>query len=74
MFSCQECGKGFKTARAAARAVNVGCPKCGGVDIDLAPVRKCPCGWRTVNRTCPYCGRKVEAVEQMLDEQMSTFK
>ena len=35
MFACQECGRKFKTARAAERASRNGCPKCGGVDIDL---------------------------------------
>ncbi|HXG08380.1 MAG TPA: hypothetical protein VNK04_01180 [Gemmataceae bacterium] len=38
MFACMECGKRFKSAKAARRAANDGCPKCGGVDIDLAPV------------------------------------
>lgn len=35
MFKCQECGRKFKTAKAAQRASNNGCPGCGGVDIDL---------------------------------------
>lgn len=35
MYACQECGKKFKTTKAAERASNNGCPKCGGVDIDL---------------------------------------
>lgn len=34
MFSCLECGRRFKTAAAAERAADLGCPKCGGVDID----------------------------------------
>ena len=34
-FSCQECGKKFRTLKAAERASSVGCPKCGGVDVDL---------------------------------------
>lgn len=34
-FGCLECGKKFRTAGAAERAANNGCPKCGGVDIDL---------------------------------------
>lgn len=37
MFWCQECGKKFKSVRAAERAADVGCPKCGGVDVDLDP-------------------------------------
>lgn len=37
MFKCLECDKVFKTVAAAERAADVGCPKCGGVDIDLAP-------------------------------------
>lgn len=37
MFRCQECGKRFKSTAAAERAANVGCPKCGGVDVDLDP-------------------------------------
>jgi hypothetical protein len=36
MFKCLECGRKFKTARAAERAASNGCPGCGGVDIDLA--------------------------------------
>lgn len=35
MFCCLECGHKFKTTKAAERAVNNGCPGCGGVDIDL---------------------------------------
>lgn len=35
MFACQECGKKFRTVSAAERASNDGCPKCGGVDVDL---------------------------------------
>lgn len=35
-FECLECGKQFRTVRSAERAANEGCPKCGGVDIDLA--------------------------------------
>lgn len=36
LFVCLECGRKFSTAKAAERAVDEGCPKCGGVDIDLA--------------------------------------
>lgn len=36
MWKCQECGRRFRTAKAAERASNNGCPGCGGVDIDLA--------------------------------------
>jgi predicted nucleic acid-binding Zn-ribbon protein len=35
MFVCLECGKKLRTARAAEKASYNGCPKCGGVDIDL---------------------------------------
>jgi DNA-directed RNA polymerase subunit RPC12/RpoP len=35
MFKCYECGRKFKTAKAAEKASMNGCPKCGGVDIDL---------------------------------------
>ena len=37
-WRCQECGRVFKTARAAERAMNGdhGCPGCGGSDIDVA--------------------------------------
>jgi len=38
-FACMECGKRFRTIAAAERASSIGCPKCGGVDIDLAPTR-----------------------------------
>ena len=34
-FKCYECGRQFKTVKAAERAADRGCPKCGGVDIDL---------------------------------------
>jgi predicted nucleic acid-binding Zn-ribbon protein len=39
-FACMECGRKFKTVKAAERASNDGCPGCGGVDIDIdvAPV------------------------------------
>jgi hypothetical protein len=37
MFRCQECGRKFKTARAAEKASFDGCPKCGGCDIDTDP-------------------------------------
>ena len=36
-YECQECGRGF-TAKAAERASLNGCPKCGSVDVDLAPI------------------------------------
>ena len=35
IFECLECGRKFKTRRTAERAADVGCPKCGGVDIDI---------------------------------------
>ena len=35
MFKCLECGRKFRTTKAAERAANDGCPNCGGVDIDL---------------------------------------
>jgi hypothetical protein len=35
MFKCQECGRRFRTERAAWKASMEGCPGCGGVDIDL---------------------------------------
>lgn len=34
-FACMECGRRFRTARAAERAANEGCPNCGGTDVDL---------------------------------------
>ena len=34
-FECQECHKKM-TLKQAERAASVGCPNCGGVDIDLA--------------------------------------
>lgn len=37
MFACMECGRKFSTTKAAQNASNNGCPKCGGVDIDLDP-------------------------------------
>lgn len=35
-YKCLECGRRFKTATAAERAMSEGCPGCGGSDIDLA--------------------------------------
>ena len=35
-FECLECGKKFRTLKAAVRAQNKGCPKCGSTDVDLA--------------------------------------
>ncbi len=35
LFECLECRRGFATVKAAERAVSIGCPKCGGSDIDL---------------------------------------
>jgi predicted nucleic acid-binding Zn-ribbon protein len=35
MFICLECGRKFRTANAAYKASLNGCPKCGGVDIDI---------------------------------------
>ena len=39
MYMCQECGRKFRTVRAAERAAfgSRGCPGCGGSVIDLAP-------------------------------------
>ena len=36
MFECRECGKKFKTTKAAEKAMWNGCPKCNGSDIDIA--------------------------------------
>jgi predicted nucleic acid-binding Zn-ribbon protein len=35
MYACLECGRKFRTTKAAEKAVNDGCPGCGGSDIDL---------------------------------------
>jgi predicted nucleic acid-binding Zn-ribbon protein len=35
MFKCLECGRKFRTTKAAYRASLHGCPGCGGVDVDL---------------------------------------
>lgn len=34
-WQCQECGK-LMTLKAAQRAMESGCSKCGGSDVDLA--------------------------------------
>ena len=34
-FKCLECGRKFRSGRAAESAAMNGCPGCGGVDIDL---------------------------------------
>lgn len=36
LFACMECGKKFYSVKSAEKAAWDGCPKCGGVDIDLA--------------------------------------
>jgi hypothetical protein len=36
LFKCVECGRRFRTVSAAERAVDEGCPRCGGSDVDLA--------------------------------------
>lgn len=40
MFKCMECGRKFKTVKAAERAAfgPDGCPGCGGSDIGEAPL------------------------------------
>lgn len=40
-YACLECGTKYRTTRAAERATERGCRKCGGVDIDL-DVRTAP--------------------------------
>lgn len=42
LFECMECGKGFYSIQAANRAVfgPIGCPKCGGTDIDVPQERQ----------------------------------
>jgi predicted nucleic acid-binding Zn-ribbon protein len=40
-FKCQDCGKRFKTVRAAEQGSFNGCPKCG-CDIDLDNVASRP--------------------------------
>jgi hypothetical protein len=35
MYACLECGRKFKTTKAAERAADKGCPGCRGADIDL---------------------------------------
>ena len=42
MFVCLECGRKFRTVKAARSAANNGCPNCGGVDIDLDVTDKVP--------------------------------
>ena len=34
-FECMDCGRKFKTTKAAERASKRGCPKCGSTDVDL---------------------------------------
>jgi hypothetical protein len=57
MWKCLECGRRFRTVKAAERAANNGCPHCGGVDIDLDVDTK-----RTVFRPCS-CGSGLESEE-----------
>jgi len=39
-FKCYECGRKFRTVKAAERAAYHGCPGCGGVDIDIDDGKK----------------------------------
>src|SRR5262249_32288914 len=68
MFKCLECGKRFRSVRAAERAANQGCPGCGGVDVDDVPEspqekaqRICDCGsglpswWEVDGNNIPLC-------------------
>jgi hypothetical protein len=68
MFKCMECGKRFRTTKAAERASLNGCPGCGGVDIDLdvespqeRAVKLCQCGsglpswWEKDGNGIPLC-------------------
>lgn len=72
MFKCMECGRKFRTTKAAERAANNGCPGCGGVDIDLdneplpkhnspQPCVGCesPTSVKCVSCGKPSCGRAV---------------
>ena len=44
-FECMECGRKFRSIKSAEKASMDGCPKCGGVDIDLAPDVDIPLAW-----------------------------
>jgi len=46
LFQCMECGKKFYSVAAARRAAfgDRGCPKCGGVDIDVYVLARGPEG------------------------------
>ncbi len=50
MWKCLECGRKYQSAKSAERAANYGCPRCGGVDIDVdveipaTVFRPCSCG------------------------------
>lgn len=35
MFVCLECGKIYRSTKAAEKAAYSGCSKCGSVDIDI---------------------------------------
>ena len=35
LFQCLECGRKFYTTRSAQEAIDWGCPKCNGSDIDI---------------------------------------
>jgi Zn finger protein HypA/HybF involved in hydrogenase expression len=58
-FKCQECGKKFKTVKAAERASYNGCPRCGSCDIDLdtdATLPREPVG-QAATRANENCGQ-----------------
>src|SRR5215467_7414449 len=82
MFKCLECGRKFRTTRAAERASMNGCPGCGGVDIDLdvtvkpEPIRTCSCGsgevafWVSDARGIPL----VKVCHECRDEKLSHYR
>lgn len=68
MFACLECGRKFKTDGAARRALDNGCPNCGGCDIDLArtTVRSVPA--TDAKMDCLIRGRRVIVSESWMNE------
>jgi DNA-directed RNA polymerase subunit RPC12/RpoP len=55
LFACQECGRKFYSTAAAERALNNGCPGCGGSDIDEAPYEPRPSPPLPVRVAGPVC-------------------
>lgn len=67
-WQCLECGKKFRDAASAERAVNgSGCPGCGGTDIDDVPEKQNGTGVK-----CEGCNKEMSPAELIKSEDSGT--